>query len=187
PRVVDGGLAADGRIDLREQRGGYLHEVDAALIARGRVAREVADHAAAERDETRIAMEVRIDEPVEDDAERRQRLESLAVRQDQCLEVPAAQRGFDAGEVQRRYGLVRDDEDLARGGAVQRRVVEQTGAYVNGIAAVAQGHGDRFHAAKILRRGRVLQRAQQAAASRSRMSAATARTVRPVVSIFRSA
>ena len=35
-RMVHGGLAADRRVDLREQRRRHLHEIDAALIARCR-------------------------------------------------------------------------------------------------------------------------------------------------------
>ena len=52
-RVVHGGLAADGGVDLCEQRRRNLHEVDAALEASRGITRHVADHAAAERDEAR--------------------------------------------------------------------------------------------------------------------------------------
>ena len=49
-RVVDAGLAADGRIDHRQQRGRHHDERQAAVVRRGGEPREVADHAAADRD-----------------------------------------------------------------------------------------------------------------------------------------
>ena len=49
-RRVDAGLAADGGIDLRQQGGRHLHEVDAAPDDGRGEAGEIADHAAAERD-----------------------------------------------------------------------------------------------------------------------------------------
>jgi hypothetical protein len=48
-RMVDRGLAAHRRVDLREQRRRHLDERHAALVGRGGEAGEVADHAAAER------------------------------------------------------------------------------------------------------------------------------------------
>ena len=47
--MIDAGLAADGGIHLRQQRGRQLHESDAALVAGRRKPGQVADHAAAER------------------------------------------------------------------------------------------------------------------------------------------
>ena len=44
-------LAADGAVHLRQQRRGHLHERDAAQIGSGHEARQVAHHAAAERDD----------------------------------------------------------------------------------------------------------------------------------------
>ena len=51
--MVDRGLAAHRRVDLREQRRRHLNQRDAALISRRDEARDVADHAAPERDERR--------------------------------------------------------------------------------------------------------------------------------------
>ena len=48
---VHGDLAAHGRVDLGEQRRRHLHEADAALVGGGDEPGEVADHAAAERDQ----------------------------------------------------------------------------------------------------------------------------------------
>ena len=55
-RVVDRGLAADRGVDLGEQRGRHLDERDAALIGRRGETGEIADHAAAERDDQRVAV-----------------------------------------------------------------------------------------------------------------------------------
>ena len=44
--MIDAHLAADRAVHLREQRGGYVHEPDAAQIGRRRKADDVADHAA---------------------------------------------------------------------------------------------------------------------------------------------
>ena len=46
---IDRGLAADGGIDLRQQRGRHLHVIEAAARDGGRKAGQIADHATAER------------------------------------------------------------------------------------------------------------------------------------------
>ena len=63
---IDPGLAADRGIDLRQQRGRHLHDVEAAAQDRGGKAREIADHAAAERDHHVVALDARIEQPVAD-------------------------------------------------------------------------------------------------------------------------
>jgi hypothetical protein len=62
--MVHRGLAADAGIDLREQRGRHLHERHAAQEGGGGEAGEVADDAAAERDDRAAAIEARIDQAV---------------------------------------------------------------------------------------------------------------------------
>ena len=61
-RRIDAGLAADRGIDLRQQRGRHLHEVEAAPHARRGEAGEIADHAAAERDDQIAALDARRDD-----------------------------------------------------------------------------------------------------------------------------
>jgi hypothetical protein len=56
-RGVDPGLAADGGVDLCEQRGWHLNEIDATAQDRGRKAGKVANHAAAERDHEIVALD----------------------------------------------------------------------------------------------------------------------------------
>ena len=66
---VDAGLAADRGIDLREERGRHLHEAHAAAHDGGGEAREVADHAAAERDDEIAALDPRGEDRVADPLE----------------------------------------------------------------------------------------------------------------------
>jgi hypothetical protein len=95
--------AADRRVDLREQRRGHLNEIDAALVARRCVPREIADDAAAERDEAAVAVKAGIDEAIDDGRERRQGLVPLAVGNDHRLELaPAARPAPAAGTAARR-------------------------------------------------------------------------------------
>ena len=59
--MVDGDLAADARIDLREQAR-QLHKRHAAHIRARNEAREIADDAAAERENRRFAVEAVLDD-----------------------------------------------------------------------------------------------------------------------------
>ena len=82
-RMIDGSLAADGRVDLREQRRRHLYVVDAALIAGSSEARHVTDDSTAQGDHRGVAVEPGVDERVHDRGETRERLVLLAVRQDE--------------------------------------------------------------------------------------------------------
>src|ERR1700752_4214362 len=99
-RVVDRRLAAYRRVDLREQCRGQLNEVDAALIARRSEPYEIADDAAAERDEAAVAVEAGLDEAIDDGRERRQGLVPLAVGNDHRLELAPAQRRLHRLQIQ---------------------------------------------------------------------------------------
>ena len=59
PRMVDGGLPADRRVHLGEQRGGELDEVDAAHVGGGHEAREIAHRAAPQRHHGGSAVQAR--------------------------------------------------------------------------------------------------------------------------------
>ena len=80
-RVIHPGLAADGGIDLRQQRRRHLHEIDAALITGRRKPGHVADHAAAECDDAGIAIQPGAHQRVEDLAQHLECLVLLAVGQ----------------------------------------------------------------------------------------------------------
>ena len=77
--MVDAGLPANGRVDLREQRRGHLHERHAALVDRRGEARDVANDAAAQRDERRRALSAQFEKAREHVLQRRPVLVCLAV------------------------------------------------------------------------------------------------------------
>ncbi len=79
---VDPGLAADRAVDLRQQRGRDLHIGDAAQQGRGAEPSEVADHAAAERDDRGRALDPAIEHGIEQGLELGQALGGLARRHD---------------------------------------------------------------------------------------------------------
>ena len=91
---IDAGLAADRRIDLRQQRRRHLHEVEAAPHAGRGIAGEIADHAAAERDHQIAALDARRDDRLAHGFEGRVVLGALAWRHDDG-------RTFNAGRLQR--------------------------------------------------------------------------------------
>ena len=96
-RRVDRGLAADRAVDLRQQRRRHLYEVDAAQQGRGGKAGEVADDAAAERDQRRAALDAERQHVFAERREMREILGRLAGRQDDrvmrdaCLVEPRLQ------------------------------------------------------------------------------------------------
>ncbi len=59
---IDSGLAADGRIDLRQQRGRHLHKVETAPRACSRKPCKIADHAATKRHDEIVAFDTRGDD-----------------------------------------------------------------------------------------------------------------------------
>ena len=76
---VHAGLAADRAVDHREQRGRHLHDVDAAVVHRGREAGRVADDAAADRDHDVAAQQAPLRELAAQVLDRRERLGVLAL------------------------------------------------------------------------------------------------------------
>ena len=54
---VHADFAADGAVHLREQRGRHLHERQAAQVGRRHETRQIAHHAAAERDDEGLAFQ----------------------------------------------------------------------------------------------------------------------------------
>ena len=107
-RMVDADLAADGAVDLREQRRRHMHQRDAPQVGRRREARHVADHAAAEGDERGRAIGVRANERIVDADDRGQLLVTLAVRDEDRLGAGDGAR--DPGSVQAPHQRARHDE-----------------------------------------------------------------------------
>ena len=98
-RVIDPGLAADGRIDLRQQRRRHLHEIDAALVARGRKSGHVADDAAAECDDARVAIQPSADQGIEHLSQHLECLVLLAIGQHDLMHALAAQTARQRAQV----------------------------------------------------------------------------------------
>ena len=143
--MVDARLAADRRIDLRQQRGRQLDVVDAALIAGGGEAGHVTDDAAAQRD----------------DCSRRDARARRRARR-RCDSTPAsvlycspsgrasvvvrrpARPCEHALEVQRPDRLVRDDQQYRASGTCRvrsARVRQQSATDQDRVAALAQRRG----------------------------------------------
>jgi hypothetical protein len=112
-----------------------LYEVDTALIARRHVAGQVADDAAAERDEAAVAMEAAVDEAVDDGRESRQRFMALAVGQHHGGDLAPFQCALHALQVQRRHDFIRDDQHLLGCDAIELAVGKQLRPDMNGVTA----------------------------------------------------
>ncbi len=148
-RMVDRRLATDGRIDLCEQCRRHLDERHAAQIGRRGETRQVADDAAAERDQRRLALAARAEQLVEQPVERFPGLVCLAITDDdrEHLHARGFERALQPRKVVRRDGLVGDDRCplLRHVPREQCRVVEQVGSDVDRIGAIAEPDGGGQH------------------------------------------
>src|SRR5262249_17161805 len=114
-RVIDRRLASDRAVDLREQRRGNLDVIDSAQKSRGDKARQVARHAAAERDHGVGPFKTIGDQKTPGAFGRAQRFRPLAVA-DQMRERREAgpfQTPFNALAEERVHLRVRDDSKPA--------------------------------------------------------------------------
>ena len=146
-RRVDAGLAADRAVDLGEQGRRHLHEADAAAQDRSGEAREIADHAAAERDDEIAALQAHPQQPLAQRAELAEALGRLAGRQHDRAGQPVLrpEACLEHRKMQARHVLVRDDaaprlgeagRDQPAGGGEQPRPDE----YVVGAGAERHVH-----------------------------------------------
>ena len=137
------GLAADRGIDLRQQRGRHLHEVDAALIAGGGETGQVADHAAAERQHQRIAPETIGDQHVEYAAGVASVLYCSPSGSMTSTMRRSAQRLLDALGVQRRDRGVADQQHVAsRYGGLHVRLLRSSPASdLDRVGAISEVYG----------------------------------------------
>ena len=145
--MVDRGLAADRRVDLRKQRRRHLNERHAAHVAGRGEPGDVTDDAAAEREQNGLAITACREQGVEDCIQRGPILVRFAVRQfdHQHARVSGTKRGLQTRCVERRDGRVGHDRGTCGGGQAVKafRIVEQTRADQNVVAAIAQFDGDR--------------------------------------------
>ena len=110
-RMVDRHLAADGGIHLRQKGRRRLNEAHPAQIGAGRVARDIADHAAAQRHHEILPRDVRVDQRVVDALELRHALGRLARGQHKRarLRPGRLQLRLHRVQIQRRDVFIRHD------------------------------------------------------------------------------
>ena len=154
-RRIDRRLAANRRIDLREQRRRHLDELAAAPQDAGGKAGQVADDTAAERHHRVAALHPQLQQPLGEVFERRPVLGGFAGRQDDLVNRQTRRRqpGGERRQVQcRDMGIRHHRESPARcQPAEQRRgIAEQAGSDMDGIGAVAQRHVDNHGGQSVL-------------------------------------
>jgi hypothetical protein len=147
--MIDAGLAADRRIDLREQRRRNLDERNAALVDRRGEAGEIADDAAAERDQERPALGAELEQARQEIVKRRRILVHLAVGNDHGV---AANAGVvealpQRSEVEPRDDRIRDDDGTRTGSEREprRRVAQEAAPDVDRIGSIAEPDLDGDH------------------------------------------
>ena len=108
---VDGGLAADGRIDHGQQRRWQLDEADATQIRCGGEARQIPHHATAERDDNVRPRDAVFTQKVQDLSVDRQIFRAFAVRKYEGDDAEACplQRGGGSLAIEGEDTVVRDD------------------------------------------------------------------------------
>ena len=152
-RRIDRGLAPHRRIDLGEQAGRDLDEVAAALEDRRREADQIADHAAAQRDDVIAPFDPAFEQRIAKPGQFVPALGSLARRQHDRIDAYAdgSQPFLQPGKLRHGKMLVGDDDEAAAAriacqpfaGAIERACF-----HAHLIAAVAQRHRDGRHCAR---------------------------------------
>ena len=150
-RQVHGGLAADGRVDLRRERGGDLYDREPPHVGGGDEAGQIADHAPTQGHHHVGPVRLLGGElPVQGVGHlERLGLFSLRHRDVDGDEGDAGERGRERLEVRRRHGLVGDHEGLlgARDrGQVAVRLLQDPGPHDHLVLAPGDGDGDANHA-----------------------------------------
>ncbi|MNZ97286.1 hypothetical protein D3C78_1165140 [compost metagenome] len=138
--MVDAGLAADRRVDLGQQGGRHLDEVDAALIARRSEAGHVADNATTEGHHRGAAVVPGREEAVENQLQGFPVFVGFAIREDHWQHRIGTQRLAETFEIQGRDGLVGNDGNLPAGNVRRQQfwLLKQAFANVDRVAALAQ-------------------------------------------------
>ena len=191
-RQVDPGLAAVGRVDLRDERRGDLHDRHAALVDRRAEPRDVADHAAPERDDVVVLVHPGARERAQDAVGARERLVALArlephldldrgqevgvARADRRIgdqEAPASQRPHRRAQqpLPHEHRVLAGPQQLRPGRRVGERADGRQGL-AHLVAAV--GRQDRVGQPGVERRALGVQRLEAVAVARQRPSVAAA-------------
>jgi len=121
-RMIDAGLAADRGVDLREQRGRNLHVADAALIAGGRKACDIADHAPAQGEHGGVAVHFLRHQRIEYQARGMQRLVLLAFRQDAFGDPARVEPGRQFRKVQAADRGIGHDQQIVAANAARQQL-----------------------------------------------------------------
>jgi len=110
---IDAGLAADRGVDLRQQGGRHLHEVESAPHAGRGKAGKVADHAAAEGDDEIAALDARRDDRLAYRLEGGVALGALAFRHHdaRAFDARGFERGLAGGKMMAGDGLISDERN----------------------------------------------------------------------------
>ena len=136
---VHGRLAADGGIHLRQKGCRNLNEARPAQIGAGRVPRDIADHAAAQRNHEILARDVRVNQRVIDAFKLRHTLGRFACGQNERMRLCPRQfqLRFQRIQIQRRDVFIRHNHrpPSAAHGQQRRGVFEQSVTDVDVIGA----------------------------------------------------
>src|SRR5262249_11720758 len=112
-RRIDGGLAADRAVDLRQQSGRYLHIGKAAQQARGGKPRDIANDTAAQRRQQGLPLDPPGEYLLAELGEMREVFRPLARRQDHrvVLDSGLADAFLERWKMQPRHGMVSHHHD----------------------------------------------------------------------------
>ena len=149
--MVDRGLAAQRRIDLRDHRGRNLHQRHATHVGRRSKAGQVADHAAAQREHGAAPIEFRRDKRVVNALQRSERFALLARRdlQGSRREARRLERGDRALAIEARdVGIGYDQTRVRQRYRPRARVacqVERAGADMHRMRVGAEFYAESAH------------------------------------------
>ena len=149
---VDRSLAAHAAIDLRQQAGGELHEIAAALGDGGGKSGQIADHAAAQRQNMIAALHAAIEQPVEQPFQPGPTLGAFALRHGEQIErdIAGGQTLFQRFQPMRGHAFIgHADQPAGAGIAGQMRadIIECAGRDQDVIGRARQIDRDPGHAA----------------------------------------
>ena len=137
--MIDRHLAADGGIHLRQKGCRNLNEARPAQIGAGRVPRDIANHAAAQRNHEILARDVRVNQRVIDAFKLRHTLGRFACGQNERMRLCPRQfqLRFQRIQIQRRDVFIRHNHrpPSAAHGQQRRGVFEQSVTDVDVIGA----------------------------------------------------
>ncbi|MNF88520.1 hypothetical protein D3C84_710170 [compost metagenome] len=138
-RMIDPGLAAHRGVDLRQQSGWNLDEIDATLVTGGGKTGHVANHAATEGDHRGATVVTRGQQAIKNQLQGFPGLEGFAIGKHHGDHRELRQAAGQTLKIKRRNGFVGDDRHLpsANVRGQQLRLIQQTFANMNRVAALA--------------------------------------------------